>query len=180
MNATELRAIQTPLKQAYRDNPESALIASRAVGRIDQGNVACIVQSPQATITAGLHPAAGGDGSAACSGDMLLEALVACAGVTLSAVATAMGITIRAGTVTADGLWDARGTLAIDKSTPVGVTDIKIRFDLDTDADPTSIERLVASTERYCVILQTLHNPPRITTAIGPESRLESTNSQNG
>lgn len=167
MDATELRALQTPLKQRYRDDPATARIASRAVCEIDQGGIASIVRGPQGTVTAGLHEAAGGDGSKACSGDMLLEALVACAGVTLAAVATAMGVTIRKGSISAEGIWDARGTLAIDKTVPIGVTDINLRFDLDTDADAKTVERLIESTERYCVILQTLRNPPRINAEIG-------------
>jgi uncharacterized OsmC-like protein len=162
MNAAELRAVQAPLKQSYRDDPASARIAARAVGRIDQGRIACVIDSPHGSVTAGLHPAAGGDGALACSGDMLLEAMVACAGVTLAAVATAMGVTIKGGTITAEGVWDARGTLAIDRTAPVGVTEIALRFDLDTDADAATVERLIASTERYCVILQTLRNPPEI------------------
>lgn len=164
MNAAELRALQAPLKQAYRDDPTRARIPARAVGRIDQGRLACLIDSPHGTLTAGLHPAAGGDGTLACSGDMLLEALVACAGVTLGAVATAMGVAINGGTITAEGSWDARGTLAIDKTTPVGVSGITLRFDLETDADAATTDRLIASTERYCVILQTLRHPPAIET----------------
>lgn len=167
MNATELRTIQAPLKQRYRDDPTTARIVSRATGEIDQSGIASIVRSRQGTVTAGLHEAAGGDGSKACSGDMLLEALIACAGVTLSAVATMMGVTIRKGSITAEGVWDARGTLAVDKTAPVGVSEVNLHFDLDTDADARTVERLVESTERYCVVLQTLRNPPRISTAIG-------------
>ncbi len=163
MNATELRAMQAPIKQAYRDHPETAVIPARATGRIDQAALACVVETGHATIKAGLHPAAGGDGSLACSGDMLLDAVVACAGVTLAAVATAMGITIHHGTVTAEGHWDARGTLGTDRTAPVGVTDITLRFALDTDADAATTTRLIATTERYCVVLQTLRNPPQIT-----------------
>lgn len=167
MNAAELRAIQAPLKQGYRDHPETAQIPAHAVGTLDQPNLACIIRSPHATITAGLHPAAGGDGSKACSGDLLLEALVACAGVTLSAVATAMGVTIRTGSISADATWDARGTLAIDKTAPIGVNDIRLSFDLETDADAATIEKLIAATERYCVILQTLRNSPQVTAQVG-------------
>lgn len=167
MNATDLRALQAPLKQRYRDDPASARIASRAVCEIDQGEIACVVRGAQGEVVAGLHEAAGGDGSKACSGDMLLEALVACAGVTLSAVATAMGVTVKRGSITAEGVWDARGTLAIDRAAPVGVTEIALRFDLDTDADEKTIARLIESTERYCVILQTLRNPPQISATIG-------------
>jgi uncharacterized OsmC-like protein len=163
MNATELRAVQAPIKQAYRDNPATALIPARATGTLDQDNLACVIKTAHGTITAGLHPAAGGDGTQACSGDMLLDAVVACAGVTLSAVATAMGITIRSGQIQATGHWDARGTLGTDKSAPVGVTDITLNFALDTDADQATTTKLIATTERYCVVLQTLRNPPEIT-----------------
>ncbi|EGO95029.1 MULTISPECIES: OsmC family protein [Acidiphilium] len=162
MDAAELRALQAPLKQKYREDAASARIVSRAVGEIVQGGIACVVRGHDGEVTAGLHEAAGGDGSQACSGDMLLEALVACAGVTLSAVATAMGVIVKRGSITAEGVWDARGTLAIDRAAPVGVTDISLRFDLDTDADEATVARLIQSTERYCVILQTLRNPPRI------------------
>lgn len=164
MDATALRALQTPLKQRYRDDPASARIPAHATAEIDQGEIACLVRGKPGNVTAGLHEAAGGDGSKACSADMLLEALVACAGVTLAAVATAMGVTIRKGRIRAEGFWDARGTLAIDKDAPVGVTDIALHFNLDTDADARTVARLLESTERYCVILQTLRHPPRIVT----------------
>ncbi len=166
MNAADLRALQAPLKQSYRDNPAAARIPARAVGRIEPGRIACHIDKPHGTITAGLHAAAGGDGTLACSGDMLLEALIACAGVTLSAVATAMGVSLAGGTITAEAVWDARGTLAIDRSAPVGITDLMLRFDLDTTADAATLERLIATTERYCVILQTLRNPPVVTTVL--------------
>lgn len=162
MNTEELRAAQAPLKQQYRDDPASARIPARAEARLDPGEIAVAIATWGGETMAGLHPAAGGTGTLACSGDMLLQALVACAGVTLRAVATAMGITLRGGRIIAEGTWDARGTLAIDKAVPVGVTDIALRFELDTDADAAKLERLIASTERYCVIFQTLRTPPRL------------------
>jgi uncharacterized OsmC-like protein len=162
MNAEQLRAIQTPIKQRYRDNPQSARVLARAEARLDPNEIACTIPSWHGETRAGLHPATGGAGDLACSADMLLEALAACAGVTLRAVATAMGITFRRATVTADGHWDARGTLGIDRNVPVGLTDIVLRFDLDADADPEKIKRLIETTERYCVILQTLRNPPSV------------------
>lgn len=162
MNAEELRAVQAPLKQQYRDDPASARIPARAEARLEGADIAAVVTRWQGTTVAGLHPAAGGDGALACSADMLLEALVACAGVTLRAVATAMGIELRGGRIIAEGTWDARGTLAIDRAVPVGLTDIALRFELETDADAAKLERLVASTERYCVIFQTLRTPPRL------------------
>lgn len=163
MNAEELRALQAPLKQRYRDTPDAARVSAHAEARLDPSDVACSVPSWQGETTAGLHPAAGGTGNLACSADMLLEAVVACAGVTLRAVATAMGVTIRSGKVIAEGHWDARGTLGIDRSAPVGLTDISLRFEVDSDADPAKLERMIQTTERYCVILQTLKNPPQIT-----------------
>lgn len=163
MNAEELRAAQAPLKQAYRDDPARARISARAEARLDAADIAAVVTRWHGETVAGLHPAAGGSGERACSGDMLLEALVACAGVTLRAVATAMGITLRGGRVIAEGVWDARGTLAVDRTVPVGVIEIAVRFELDTDADEAKLARLLASTERYCVIFQTLGNPPRMT-----------------
>ncbi len=165
MNAEELRALQAPLKQRYRDTPDAARTQARAEARLDPADVACTVPSWHGETSAGLHPATGGSGALACSADMLLEALVACAGVTLRAVATAMGVTIRGGRVIAEGTWDARGTLGIDRSAPVGLTDITVRFEVDSDADPAKLDRMIQTTERYCVILQTLKNPPRI--AIG-------------
>ena len=168
MNAEELRAAQAPLKQRYRDDPASACIPAQAEARLEGDDIAVTVPAWHGETVAGLHPAAGGSGALACSGDMLLQALVACAGVTLRAVATAMGITLRGGRIVAEGMWDARGTLAIDRSAPVGVTDITLSFELDTDADPAKLERLLASTERYCVIFQTLRNPPRLSVRRGP------------
>ena len=162
MNADELRALQAPLKQRYRDTPQAAVTPARAEARLDPDGIFCVVPSWHGETVAGLHPATGGTGELACSADMLLEAVVACAGVTLRAVATAMGIVLRQGRVVAEGSWDARGTLGIDRAAPVGLTDITLRFELDADADPAKLARLVETAERYCVILQTLRNPPRI------------------
>ncbi|HWA79618.1 MAG TPA: OsmC family protein [Acetobacteraceae bacterium] len=163
MDAAELRSLQAPLKRRYRESPETSRIAARAEAVIDPANIACTVTAGGRTVVAGLHPATGGDGSLACSADMLLEALAACAGVTLAAVATAMGVPLRNGRVIAEGTWDARGTLGVDRETPVGLTEITLRFELDTDAGPATLERLLATTERYCVIFQTLRAPPRVT-----------------
>ncbi len=163
MNADELRAIQTPIKQSYRDDPATALVTARAEGSLDpQRHRHPDVDARHGKVTAGLHPAGGGTGKLACSADMLLEALVGCAGVTLRAVATAMGVTVRGGKVIAEGTWDARGTLGVDKTAPVGLTDITLTFDVDCDADPAKLERMVQTTERYCVILQTLKHPPKV------------------
>ncbi len=167
MNADQLRAIQTPLKQQYRDKPETALIPAHAEGVLSLDDVACTVRSWHGETTAGLHKAGGGSGELACSADMLLEAMVGCAGVTLRAVATAMGVTIRAGKISADGIWDARGTLAIDRAAPVGLTEVTLRFDIDCDADAAKLERMIQTTERYCVVYQTLKNPPKLSVAIG-------------
>ena len=163
MNAEQLRAIQAPIKQRYRDTPDAARVPARGEARLDGDDIACIVPSWHGETKAGLHPSTGGSGELACSADMLLEAVAACAGVTLRAVATASGVTIRGGRVIAEGSWDARGTLGIDRSVPVGLTDISLRFEIDSDADPAKLERMIQTTERYCVILQTLRNPPRIT-----------------
>ncbi len=162
MNADELRAKQAPLKQLYRDQPEAALVVARAEGSLDPNDIAIAVDAWHGKVTAGLHKAGGGSGEEACSADMLLEALVGCAGVTLRAVATAMGVTIRSGKVIAEGLWDARGTLGVDRNTPVGLTEVTVKFDVDCDADRAKLERMIQTTERYCVILQTLKSPPRI------------------
>jgi uncharacterized OsmC-like protein len=166
MNAEELRATQAPLKQLYRDQPDAARITARAEGSLDPNDVAIVVDAWHGKVTAGLHKAGGGSGELACSADMLLEALVGCAGVTLRAVATAMGVTIRGGKIVAEGVWDARGTLGVDRATPVGVTDIRVTFDVDCDADRAKLERMIQTTERYCVILQTLKAPPKIGMAI--------------
>jgi uncharacterized OsmC-like protein len=162
MNADDLRALQAPLKERYKSRPEAALITLRAEGRIGEG-LACRVDTGKALIEAGLHPATGGSGAQACSGDMLLEALVACAGVTLKAVATALGIQLRDAKVVAEGDLDFRGTLGVAKDAPVGFRDIRLRFELDTDAAPEQRRKLVELTERYCVVLQTLRSAPRIT-----------------
>jgi len=167
MNAEELRAKQAPLKQQYRDDPKSALIPAHAEGTLDLNDIAVSVPSWHGAVTAGLHKAGGGSGELACSADMLLEAMVACAGVTLRAVATAMGVTIRKGKIFADGIWDARGTLGVDRAAPVGLTEVTLRFDIDSDADQAKLERMIQTTERYCVILQTLKAPPKISVAIG-------------
>jgi uncharacterized OsmC-like protein len=156
-----LAAAQAPLKEKYRSEPVSATVTLRAEGTVGEG-VSCSVQTGRALAEAGLHPATGGDGSQLCSGDMLLEALVACAGVTLKAVATSLEIPLRGGTVSAEGDLDFRGTLAVDKEAPVGFSDIRLRFDLDTDADADQIATLMKLTERYCVVFQTLATPPKL------------------
>ena len=162
MDADELRTKQGPLKEDYREDPERALTRSAASGRVHVGEQSCEVRSWEGTTMAGLHPATGGDGSRACSADMLLEALVACAGVTLASVATHMGIELRRAEVHAEGVWDARGTLGVDRSAPVGLTEIELSFDLETDADPKVVDRLIELTERYCVIYRTLVEPPSV------------------
>ena len=162
MNADELRALQAPLKDRYRAEPEAALLTLRAQGELGAG-ITCKVATGRALVEAGLHPATGGDGIAACSGDMLLEALAACAGVTLQAVATAIGVEVRAGTVTAEGDLDFRGTLGVSKEATVGFRAIRLRFELDTDAEQEKLDTLLRLTERYCVVLQTLRSAPEIT-----------------
>jgi len=161
MNADELRSLQAPIKEQYRERPQEALITLRAEGRIGEG-VTCKLETGNALVKAGLHPATGGDGLSACSGDMLLEALVACAGVTLRAVATALDIQLRDATVRAEGDLDFRGTLGVSKETPVGFQRIRLRFDLDTDASEEQLATLLRLTERYCVVYQTLSQPPKI------------------
>jgi uncharacterized OsmC-like protein len=161
MNADELRAMQAPLKEQYKQSPDAALITLKAQGKIGEG-ITCKVETGRALAVAGLHPATGGDGLSLCSGDMLLEALVACAGVTLNAVATAIGVTLRDATVFAEGDLDFRGTLGVSKEAPVGFRAIRLRFDLDTDATDEQIASLLKLTERYCVVLQTLKNPAQI------------------
>jgi uncharacterized OsmC-like protein len=162
MNADALRALQAPLKQKYREDADAAVVTLRASGEATEG-ISCKVETGRALVEAGLHPATGGDGSLACSGDMLLEALVACAGVTLRAVATAIGIDLRRATVTAEGDLDFRGTLGVAKDAPVGFRAIRLRFDLDTDASAEQRTNLLRLTERYCVVLQTLRQTPPIT-----------------
>lgn len=161
MNAEELRALQAPLKERYREDAGAARVTLRAQGRVGEG-LTCRVETGRALVEAGLHPATGGDGMAACSGDMLLEALVACAGVTLAAVATALGIELRGGTITAEGDLDFRGTLGVSKETAVGLQAIRLRFDLETDATEEQLSTLLRLTERYCVVLRTLREPPPI------------------
>jgi uncharacterized OsmC-like protein len=161
MNADELKAVQAPIKERYRERPETAMITLRAEGRIGEG-VTCKLETGNALVEAGLHPATGGDGLSACSGDMLLESLIACAGVTLRAVATALGISLRDATVRAEGDLDFRGTLGVSKETPVGFQRIRLRFDLDTDATEEQLASLLWLTERYCVVYQTLAHAPKI------------------
>ena len=161
MNADDLRAVQAPLKERYRAAPDAALITLRAQGRLGEG-VSCKVETGRALIVAGLHPATGGSGQAACSGDMLLEALVACAGVTLNAVATALGIELRDASLEAEGDLDFRGTLGLSKEAPVGFQAIRLRFTLDTDASDEQLATLLRLTERYCVVYQTLAHPPAL------------------
>jgi uncharacterized OsmC-like protein len=160
MNAADLREMQTPLKAKYKDDPAAAQYTIRAQGRVDGASLDCRVASPRGEIVAGLHPATGGDGTAACSADMLLESLVACAGVTLRAVATAMEIPIRGGTVTAEGDLDFRGTLGVDRQTPIGFSSIRLRYEIDADATDEQLATLLKLSERYCVIFQTLKTPP--------------------
>ncbi len=159
MNAEELKALQAPIKERYRKDPGAALITLRAEGRLGEG-LACRVETGRSAVDAGLHPATGGSGLQACSGDMLLEALVACAGVTLNAVATALGIKLKNARVTAEGDLDFRGTLGVAKDAPVGFKAIRLRFDLDTDATEDQIATLLKLTERYCVVAQSLRQPP--------------------
>jgi uncharacterized OsmC-like protein len=159
MTAEELRALQAPVKARYKEDPSAARVTLRAEGRLGDETVTCNVRTGCAMVEAGLHPATGGDGLAACSGDMLLEALVACAGVTVRAVATALGVALRGATVTAEGDLDFRGTLGVSKEVPVGFTAIRLRFDLETAAPPDQIATLLKLTERYCVVYQTLQRP---------------------
>jgi len=162
MQSDELRAMQAPLKDQYRRTPEAALVTLHAHGRVGEG-ITCSVESGKALVEAGLHPATGGTGLAACSGDMLLEALVACAGVTLQAVATALDIELTGGSIAAEGDLDFRGTLGVSKEVPVGFKNIRLRFDLETDATEEELTSLVRLTERYCVVAQTLRQSPELT-----------------
>ena len=164
MKTEELRALQAPVKEQYKADPRAALVTLRAEGRLGE-DVTCKVDTGRALVAAGLHPASGGDGLSACSGDMLLEALVACAGVTLAAVATATGIAVRSGSIQAEGDLDFRGTLGVDKSVPVGFQSIRLQFDLDTDASEEEIATLQRLTERYCVVYQTLRRSPTVSVA---------------
>ncbi|MGW4057906.1 OsmC family protein [Amycolatopsis sp. NPDC004747] len=160
MDTEELRATQAPLKDKYREAPESALVTLHADAQLDGLGISCKVETGRAVVEAGLHPATGGDGTLACSGDMLLEALVACAGVTLRAVATSLGLTVRGGRVRAEGDLDFRGTLAVAKDAPVGFRAIRLSFDLDSDASEEQLATLKKLTERYCVVFQSLRTPP--------------------
>ena len=162
MDATQLRTLQAPLKTRYRETPDAAQITLRASGEIGGEKIVCKVATGRALVEAGLHPATGGDGIAACSGDMLLEALVACAGVTLKAVATAIGIEIKQGRVTAEGDLDFRGTLGVAREAPVGFSNIRLSFDLETAASAEQLANLMKLTERYCVVYQTLRSAPPI------------------
>jgi len=166
MDSEKLRALQQPLKDAYRSDPASAVITLRARGELGAEQVSCSVETGRALAVAGLHPASGGDGTLACSGDMLLQALVACAGVTLRAVATSLGIAVAGGTVRAEGDLDFRGTLAVAKDAPVGFTAIRLSFDLDTDASQEQRDTLLRLTERYCVVLQTLTRPAQLSASL--------------
>jgi uncharacterized OsmC-like protein len=161
MNADELRSLQAPLKAQYRERPDTAMVTLRAKGRIGE-NITCKIETGKARVEAGLHPATGGDAQSACSADMLLEALVGCAGVTLRAVATALGIPLRGATIQAEGDLDFRGTLGVSKDVPVGFKQIRLHFDLDTNASEEQLATLIRLTERYCVVYQTLTHPAKI------------------
>jgi uncharacterized OsmC-like protein len=162
MDSASLRALQAPIKDRYKADPKAGLITLKAKGALDDSNIACKVETGRALAVAGLHPATGGSGLELCSGDMLLEALVACAGVTLKAVATALDIPLRSGTVAAEGDLDFRGTLGVAKDAPVGFAQIRLRFDLDTDAAADKLDQLLKLTERYCVVYQTIRSGPPV------------------
>jgi uncharacterized OsmC-like protein len=166
MNSASLRELQAPLKERYRKDADAALVTLRAEGSLDADGIACRVETGRALIEAGLHPATGGNGLQACSGDMLLEALVACAGVTLRAVATALEFRLNGGSVKAEGDLDFRGTLGVDRAAPVGFGAIRLAFALDTDEPQDRVDSLLKLTERYCVVLQTLRGPPEIAASI--------------
>jgi uncharacterized OsmC-like protein len=166
MDSASLRELQAPLKARYREDADAALVTLRAEGSLDADGIACRVETGRALVEAGLHPATGGNGLQACSGDMLLEALVACAGVTLRAVATALEFRLRGGTVKAEGDLDFRGTLGVDRAAPVGFRAIRLAFALDTDEAQDRVDSLLKLTERYCVVLQTLRSPPEIAASI--------------
>jgi uncharacterized OsmC-like protein len=166
VNADQLRQIQAPIKARYKENPDAARHTFRAVGTLLPDRPTCRIENRFGRIDAGLHPAAGGDGSEACSGDMLLESLVACAGVTFNVVATAMGIAFRSATVIVEGDGDFRGTLGVAKDVPVGITDIRLRFEIDSDAGDEQLALLLKQTERYCVIFQTLRAPPPVSATL--------------
>jgi uncharacterized OsmC-like protein len=162
MDSAALRALQAPIKDRYKADPKAGLVTLKAKGALDDTNIACKVETGRALAVAGLHPATGGSGLELCSGDMLLEALVACAGVTLKAVATALDIPLRSGTVSAEGDLDFRGTLGVAKEAPVGFAQIRLRFDLDTDAAQDKLDQLLKLTERYCVVYQTIRSGPPV------------------
>jgi uncharacterized OsmC-like protein len=162
MDASELRAMQAPIKDRYKSDPGAALITLKAKGSLDDQSIACKVETGRALAVAGLHPATGGSGMELCSGDMLLEALVACAGVTLKAVSTALAIPLKSGVVSAEGDLDFRGTLGVDKEAPVGFRQIRLRFDVDTDAPQDKLDQLLKLTERYCVVYQTIAKGPPV------------------
>jgi uncharacterized OsmC-like protein len=171
MDAQDLRALQQPLKDTYRGDPAAAVVTLRAQGQLGDEGVSCSVETGRALAVAGLHPASGGDGTLACSGDMLLQALVACAGVTLRAVAMSLGIAVAGGTVRAEGDLDFRGTLAVAKDAPVGFTSIRLSFELDTGASMAELDTLLRLTERYCVVYQTLAHPAQLTASLAPAGR---------
>ena len=162
MNSEELKALQAPIKAGYKDNPQSALVTMSVTGTVNGQDLTCSVPTQAGTAVAGLHPAAGGDGTHACSGDMLLESLVACVGVTLRAVATAMDIPITGGSIQAEGTMDFRGTLGVSRDVPIGMSIVQLTFDLDSPAPAEQVAKLVELTERYCVIYQTLQKPPQL------------------
>ena len=166
MDVTTLRALQAPLKDKYREAPDAAVITLKAKGELDDQHIACKVETGRAIALAGLHPATGGSGAELCSGDMLLEALVACAGVTLKSVATAIEVPLKTGNVYAEGDLDFRGTLGIDKETPVGFAEIRLRFEVDTDAPQDKLDLLLKLTERYCVVYQTIKNGPKVSVSM--------------
>ena len=166
MKSEELRALQAPIKARYKEEPAAAQLTLRARGSLDAGGITCKVETGRALVEAGLHPATGGDGLAVCSGDMLLEALVACAGVTLKAVATALEIPLRSGKVSAEGDLDFRGTLGVAKDAPVGFAQIRLTFAVDTDESQEKLDQLLKLTERYCVVYQTIKNGPKVTVSM--------------
>jgi uncharacterized OsmC-like protein len=166
MNADQLRALQTPFKNRYREDPAAARQTLVALGALEVDRVACRVTTAAGPVTAGLHPSAGGDGSFACAGDMLLQSLVGCAGTTLAAVATALQIPVRGGTIRAEGIMDFRGTLGVAKDADIGFQEIRLAFELDTDATPEQLENLMKLVRRYCVVYQTLVKAPRITETV--------------
>ena len=162
MDASQLRALQAPIKERYKESPEKALTPARAEAVIEEDEISSRISTHAGTTVAGLHPATGGDGSKACSADMFMEALAACASVTLKAVATAMRIPLKHARVIANGTWDARGTLAVDRDAPIGLTEVKLNFEIDSTAERKKLEKMIELTERYCVIYQTLAKPPTL------------------